>query len=752
MKDQQYVATLSQSQGRPGWSILFRHPQPHESQGKPGLRVRRGLGTTDQVEAEAMVAQMNELLADRTFWNPAAREQASRLFPRPVVSAFFDPIGSVSTDYMSIRESFIPLPGRGEGYARVMLLGTYGAGKTSLVRQMIGTDPERERFPSTAPSKTTTADIEIVMTGGDHRAVVTFLPREHARAYTEDCVIAAALAAVDGGDNNDIKRKLLEHRDQRYRLGYLLGTGPRAPVPEPASDDDEESTEGAHEIGATSDDTPHLPSRVQEYVTKIQDIAREAASDLGRELGVTPSEASGEERDAFEELLEEELRGNDVFHQLIDEIIDDVESRFAVLQEGHTEARPDGWPISFSFNCGDDRSAFIARVNRFSTNNARLFGRLLTPLVQGIRVSAPFSPLWGDGNIPRLVLIDGEGFGHTSSTPTSLSSATMQRLADVDVVLLVDNAAQPMQAGPAIILKSLVTSGHESKLRLAFTKFDLVRGASLGDMMARQHHVKASLDQAISGVGQVLSRSAERALHRALKGNVFFLSDIRRASKDLSRFASAQLGGLLDSLTAAVAETQPILVAPIYDEANLVIRMQRALREYHEAWHARMGLPSQAAIPREHWTRVKAMTRWISQLNQEGYDTLTPVSDLEQAIRDTVYIFLENPVKWDPPTEDPDLRALSIAAVCAEVNARLRRFTMRRVIAERFPDWSDAYAGHSGTGSTRRRARAIEDIYQTAAPVPGESPDRHGNQFLIEIRELVREAIQAAGGRVLSIG
>jgi len=277
----------------------------------------------------------------------------------------------------------------------------------------------------------------------------------------------------------------------------------------------------------------------------------------------------------------------------------------------------------------------------------------------------------------------------------------------------------------------------------------LVRGANLTDLSSRRNHVLASLDQAIAGVGKVLSRSAERTLQRALEGRVFFLSDIRKAPNDLSRFTRSQLAALFSSLAEPVAEAEPSKAVPVYDEANLVLSIQRAVQEYHELWHARLGLPSRAAVPKEHWTRVKAMTRWISQLNEEGYDTLTPVADLEQAIRDRVYVFLENPVRWEPHTDDPDTRALLIAGVCAEVNARLRSFSLRRLIEERFPEWSDAYAAHSGTGSTKRRANAIDDIYETAAPVPGETPDRYGNEFLREVRMLVREAIEATGSKIV---
>lgn len=750
-----YTASLSQNRtgrGSSGWSVIFRHPQPHESYGAPGHRIRRGLGTADRAVAQAMVDALNQILADREYWAPSARSRAALDFPgaEPIINAFFDVLAPAVHDYLGIRESHLPLPGPADGYVRVMLLGTPGAGKTTLVRQLLGTDPTRERFPSTSAAKTTTADIEIVMRSGDYDCVVTFQPKEQVRVLAEDCVTAAVLAALDDRSDSELLRKLLEHREQKFRLSYIIGA-PSVPRSEDAEDDDfaaDSLDVGDEELGADVDQFSPFPNKLGVYIGALRTLAANSLAEISEALGIKPADAVGEDRDAFEELLEESLRQSDSFHELVDSIIDDVEARFTLLTDGKLMARDDGWPLAFTMQSGE-REAFIRRVNMFSTNNARLFGRLLTPIVQGIRVAGPFSPAWPHAARPRLVIVDGAGFGHSSSAVTSLPSETMKRLADVDVALLVDNASEPMKAGPSVILRSVVTAGYQAKLRVAFTKFDLVRGGNLQDMTARQNHVRASLDQAVGDVGKAIGRSAERALQRALADGVFFLSDIRRISDDLSAFTRKQLDQLIVSLVSAGAPAEKAQSAPVYDEANLVFAMQKAVQTFHEKWRAVLGLPSTAAIRKEHWTRVKALTRWVSQLSADGYDELTPVADLEQMIRDRVYVFLHQPVSWEPETRDPDMKELAIAAVSAEVNARLRDFALRRVISQRYQDWAAAFANHSGSGSTRKRARAIDELYDVAAPVPGEAADDYGNEFLREVRILVRDAVRAAGGRML---
>jgi hypothetical protein len=143
-----YTASKSPSKDRPGFNITFRHPLRKDSKGKVGLKVRRGLGTTEVAEADRLVAQMNELLADESWWNISRYVDALQKFDKVIVDAFYDGLqASVAADSTALRDSFIHVPDRTEGYARALFVGTTGAGKTSLLRHLIGSDPDRDRFP-----------------------------------------------------------------------------------------------------------------------------------------------------------------------------------------------------------------------------------------------------------------------------------------------------------------------------------------------------------------------------------------------------------------------------------------------------------------------------------------------------------------------------------------------------------------------------------------------------------------------------
>src|SRR5690606_18448222 len=99
MDKRSYSASLSQTQGRAGYSVIFRHPaRRDEATGKPGVRVRRGLGTRDNAEAERLRDELNVLLGDPQYHDPAARAEAERRFDPRVVDIFFDKMVPEETD------------------------------------------------------------------------------------------------------------------------------------------------------------------------------------------------------------------------------------------------------------------------------------------------------------------------------------------------------------------------------------------------------------------------------------------------------------------------------------------------------------------------------------------------------------------------------------------------------------------------------------------------------------------------------
>ncbi|MBK8916497.1 MAG: GTPase domain-containing protein [Azonexus sp.] len=749
--EKRYVATLSRSQGRSAWAVIFRHPiRVDPNTGRNGLRVRQGLGTSDDAEANDLKEQLNQLLGDESYWSLPAKAEAEKRFHRRVVEIFYHGMEPEERDFGAIRESIIPLPtSEDSDYRRALLLGTTGAGKTTLLRQLIGTDPETERFPSTSTAKTTVHETEVVLAHGPYKAVVTFFPIDEVREHLNECISEAVLSAYRGDGDGEVLRKLLMHVNQRFRFNYVLGNGPLAAH---TDDDDDEDAAAEPTEEAAADDAIDLESSnalLSETLSALHTIAARHGDQLKTELGAIDERDQRVVDELFEEELDRRLREDDEFHRVSDELMDEIELRFSLLADGTVRRNKQGWPQSWSWET-DDRATFVKTVTRFSSNHSPRFGRLLTPLVNGVRVSGAFLPAWSGGQQPKLVLLDGEGLGHTPKSVAAISTSLTRRIESTDAIVLVDNAVQPMQAAPVAAMKEMITSGSASKLLLVFTHFDEVKGDNLPNADAKERHVLDSAENVLASIGEELGPFAERALRWRLNEACFFVGGIDEdldATKKAQKRTIGQLQALLAAIDTIVETPAPVLAKPVYDRMNLVLAVKNAAESFHDAWWPRLGLTCKPGVGKEHWKRIWALSRRLSTPGlSDEYDNLKPVADLRKQIQDRLYILLQNPLRWDPiePTDDTHKQQV-FDGVANTLSAKILDLATRRVRAERMPEWQSAF-NQSGRGSSYARASIIgERIYDRAAPIPDVTPSPDRNSFLHEVAAVVEGVCQEMG-------
>ena len=181
---------------------------------------------------------------------------------------------------------------------------------------------------------------------------------------------------------------------------------------------------------------------------------------------------------------------------------------------------------------------------------------------------------------------------------------------------------------------------------------------------------------------------------------------------------------------------------PVYDRMNLVLAIRAAAEAFHEAWRTRLGLKSKPGFAKEHWTRVKALSRRLATGWADEYDTLRPIADLRKELVERIYVFVQSPLRWTGgPEPADDEKQACFDALADNLGRRLLQVCTRRMWHERAAQWQDAYDKH-GTGSTFVRARIIGDeIYEPAAPVPDATPSLDRNRFL---RQVITEVKKAA--------
>ena len=763
MAAQTYTATKTRS-NRPGWSVIFNHPRRSHARNRYGLKVRKGLGTRDDAEADRLVSQLNVLLADQSWWSLDRRDEATRHFDEVIVSAFYDGIEVGKENSRDLRDIFISLPTPEDGYARVLLAGSTGAGKTTLLRQFIGSSHTRDRFPSTSTAKTTIADIEIITSATELEAVATFMSEHEVRCAVDECLEEACKSVIRGQGDSGIAGELLEHSEQRFRLSYVLGSW----QPETAhTTDTQQELEYEYEDEpsdvVTLDDNEAVDSteradnakRLAEFIERIKKASGTVREDILRNNKDFAEMGNANQRQEWLDTFIDALYDNPEFSRLSLDIMDAILERFDLIEVGDFERSPTGWPILWYFT-EQDRDTFLRQVRWFSSNHDQQFGRLLTPLVDGIRVSGPFHPSIGslyDDN-RRLVFIDGEGLGHSAKEATSISTRVTEKFSEVEMILLVDNAQSPMQAAPLELLRSVGSSGHAHKLGVVFTHFDQVKGDNLSSHSQKMNHVRASIGNAIDSLRDSLGVAVTEVLERQLTGNDFYLGGLDRPTDRIpSGFISGKMGirDLLDRMQKFAEPPEPIQLAPIYSIAQLELALRDATDGFKNPWRGRLGLGYHANTPKEHWGRVKALCRRIANgSNKNEYDGLRPSADLVGQLQVNISRWLDNPSSWTTLPKDQEEEQAAINKIRRIVFTRVHTLVTERLISAHLGDWQTAY-GFSGTGSSFERAHVMGNIYDLAAPSISSAMDAWMREFFKQITTIIEDAVEQSGGEVIGI-
>lgn len=764
------------------WSIKFIHPLRLNSNGKKGRWIRRSLKTPDSKIADKYIEEMKDLLSHKDLWEgEIGRTIAEKKYSQVVTSAFYDsilPEGFRDNESSPIRENLLPLPSSDDGYNKVLFVGTTGAGKSTLLRQLIGTTSEN--FPLTTTGKATVSDLEVIVAEGNYKSVVTFFTRQMTETFIQECVYNALLKAMNESDKKKIFEELSENKEQTFRLKYILGTfhdkntnmKKLSFFDDNLSDETEEYKVNLHEA--------EKKNNINEYLEKLIVISNQLkrlfnvegfdknnkfeSINPGSELHQIPIEVKltspenesdtdnmSENISQDPELLQKTIYENNDFKSLVNEIMKDIESHFSLVNQGVLYFK-DKWPLYWEFET-TDRKEFLNSLHVFSSNNYRFFGRLLTSLVQGMRVQGPFYPRIVSQEYPKLVFIDGQGLGHTAESAQARSiPQKLENMFDlVDTILLVDNATQPMQHSSLTALKRAVASGYTDRLMITFTHFDLVKGENFGSVNDKKIHVYNSLRNGLSDLEKDIGPIMVERLGTDLSKRCLFLENVDKNESELKESTLNQLHNLLMCLQEKTKVDFIVISKPLHDTDKFFDELYSSIEKFRMMWDMRLSgrkdmryysspFDSQGA-ERVHWAKIKALNRRIAELGIIEYDRLQPVGELKSFVSEQISRNLDNSLKWGigEPSDEDKLEFTN--AIRRNISKELGEYIEKEMIDELLDYWRQAYR-YSGKGSSISRSGAINNIFDQASPLMKNSPN--WREYASKIGKMINDSIDLA--------
>jgi hypothetical protein len=256
----------------------------------------------------------------------------------------------------------------------------------------------------------------------------------------------------------------------------------------------------------------------------------------------------------------------------------------------------------------------------------------------------------------------------------------------------------------------------------------------------------------LAAIGEDLGPFAERALRKRIETGRVFLESIDKPLVETTKAGARSVGQmekLLELMEETVERLAPVKGTPRYDRMNLVLAVKAAAENFHNAWFPRLGLEHKPGVDKEHWTRVKALSRRLAANMADHYDTLQPVADLRKALQDRIYVFVQSPLSWEGKEPDLDEKQVVFDALAEKLARRMLDLASQRVWKGKSDEWRSAF-GKQGRGSTFVRAEIIgTEIFDPAAPIPDLTPSLDRNQFLREVAKEVQDAADECGAKLV---
>jgi hypothetical protein len=700
--------------------VEYRHPGVPDRHGY-GRKVTRGLNTRDRKDAEAILADLNTILSDKSLHELGARRRASARFHAKAVEVFYD-VYSREDAGAKRRERVISLETSDRAAPVIALAGNTSVGKTTLLRHIIGTDLVTERFPATSGNRTTLFPFEVIVEDGKFRAAVSFHSETETEQALQQMVLKAVMKALDQTSDEFIIRELFEPTEGGLRLKYLLG------VPK---------------LGGQNS----VDQLAEQWLALVKQVA-EAAATAVASVPQNHADASQESAAAIRERIEDEAEESEALAEIVSLIIEELRDRSNIEVPGNINRTATDWPTAWSFDASaSERGRFIKEVKRFTGNTREDFGTLLTPLANGVRVAGPFFS--GPGGRRPLILCDTVGFGHHADTASDLHEDFTALCDRADCILVVESAKTSFSSHSLHqVLEAVATTGHIKKLTVAFTHMDALAGDDVVDETELQEKALLGLRSAIDEhVAKKLSREAARQMmrHLGLPDNLFFFASLNVPGAQ----SDGELARLCEHFSAARPALPSDVPFPEYDFKFFVPAVIAAIENFRTRWSALLGVQSHSVFDPLPWQSVKAVARRNAQNIFDEYPH-RPVAGLHAVLRQEIARFLDAPISWPGHAPSDDEKQSVINLIKAELARPLLRLCVKTLRTIPQTQWITAWE-FRGTNSTIRRRSAVEALFAQHLPY-FRLDNAISIAFINDVDALAKEAINAAKDKLRTAG
>ena len=552
-------------------------------------------------------------------------------------------------EVQELLDKHVPVP---KGIPRLYFLGDTGAGKTTFIRKILGTDVYK--FPSIKQRRTTVATTEFVISyeHNSYKGVFILKPKDKIKELIKE-IILEALFKINSKkvyDKEEISKRFLKQtQDARFRLYYML---------------DKKFSE-----------------ELAERLIMIEKILEDK---IHKEFDPSDIKNRADREAAIELILEnsnEIAIVDDIYLKIIDQFKEvfgksSIEDEILLIEE-------------------DNLDTFIKLCKTLLASERGSF----SPLVEYARIKGPFKSFWVNKNI-EMILVDGEGIGHSAEEVGTIDVRHFDQFYLASNIILVEESSKAFLSGGKPALKNIIERGFSDKLIIVFSKLDEVK-------------VEDDLDDSLDEKKEIVMGDFYNVCHAlkkekvsvpdSLEDKIVYLHSIDKL-KAPDSFNKEEL----NKFFKLILKEEPLSNKTerfTIDLTGFDDSISKAIKKFLEDFFNILDI--------EAWQTVKAFNRRMCWKNEDGFSRLQPISLFEEIFYHELNTFISKRLKIQfNYTSTYDLKNLN--RLKRELNSTLIDLARKLIIYDNHDEWQYTLMELRGPGSTKKRLEKIKDMLENS--------------------------------------
>lgn len=719
----------SKNKGRETWNVNFYHPLLLNEKTGEEVRIRRSTFTDNEKELEIIIADLEALINNEEYHNIVKKTHALTLFNKTSVELFYNDIQVKSEkEHEYLREKKIPME---KDNQIIDIEGFSGAGKTSLLSQLLGLDVKQESVLATSSNKTTVSDIEFIVKNlDDFSLVCTFKEKQKIEDYVRELIQRASHEAISNNEHDSIMRKFTETADKEFRLHYIVGSI------RPKVTDNNSLTNRFAKYQGIIDQESHYNELMSSL---LDDIIYQSKDKWKNYIFLNDLDLSSltelEKYQAEINFLEGFIR-EDIFLDYVDQIMKEIETtinKVLTIEGLNIEKNRNDW-ISYIHSEELNRSSCLNLIEKLATNKKKLFGEILTPIVESIRVRGPFFPNWvTEREKYKFTFVDGRGLDHVLKEAFSVPPEVNYKLRRANKIIYVQNGSETMSHNSKVFFENSELSGYTPKIHFVFTHFDEVKGNNLVTASDKANHVIGNLEQVLN----LLDHDKRNNIQDSINNKMFFLGGLdKNLDENLTDDITLnELYQFIDTLNMTEVELQLKNLNYKYHKQVLPVDLLEVAEQFNNRWKAQLGTKTVDGITSLSWPTIKALSRRYAEFNRLSFYNISPAGDMVQYLKGVLYQYFSVPNYFMMEERIDEKKVAQFRTKAMEQAEELITvFSKERLLDdnEQLVRWKTAYYNRRGPGSTSLRAQDISEIIDNAMPLFNKGSNNKEFKVLVE--------------------